>query len=1455
MPRLLGIRFESVGHRDARLDGLHLRLDRGGEPSDSVLWLRNGGGKSSLLNLLFSVVRPSQHDFLGSEAEARVRELTDYVSEGEVGAVCLEWLLDARLGEPRNRLFTCVCLEHRSGTANPLQRMFYALRLDQDSTLELTELPLFDQSGKRLLRGPALRERLLELHGRDGAQVVVTHIQREWEEHLDSFGIDPEVFNYQLKMNRREGAADELFRFNDSKAFVDFLLDMVVKPEVTEEVSRQLSELRQKVLRRPALVAEHAALLRVEGELRPLVELGQRTQRAREALDDAWAEAVSLRQAISASAIERTEQAARAAADEKASAERYAKAADRRNRGSWRIRALEQRLAAVQLEAAEQRADFADEEAKRVDRAARAAVQAKQLQQVRSLERRHAELKAQLEAKLVEHRPLLLRLQQAAASCVSALRVEDSTLEGRSALVERELSALAERLKQLQSEVDAAQRKAGSVEAQAESIQERLQRLDAARSALEVDGLILPNEALVIALGRLEAEREAAEERVVDAEEGAERARELSRAADAEAASEDRLAVAARAESDRLTRALEAAEKEQQELAGSAELQAALGDERPDLGRMGAVVLERLAERGSTLDRERVSLEVELRQAERAQVWLEQQSLLPPSVDAERVQIALKQAGVTAFSGTAYLAENAEPKIAEQRIRAHAALAAGVVVPEDEIAQASAALESAMPQVNAPVAVGSYRELLQPGEERLVIVPPRASFDRNAAIREREQQLELNLGRKQKLAELTRAFDANNALRERLSGFRRRHSPEWFENTRAEQSSRAHQRTAHEEATAGLRAESERHQTRTRELLAVASAAKGEEEAARKKLARLERFKAEGGGDLSVLRARAVELRAELAELSAAIEKGTAARAEAESTREKRQLTRHEIQAGRRSLAAELQEVAPQVGEATGETLPLDVARERFRTLKEQYEAKTAREALHGKLRSLEEQAVESRRTLAKALRDESLSEEEVSAALEQAIGSVGLEDWVSRAQRARGEAQTRLVEAKTALGLAKKQLEAEDRSLKELRAQGRGKTIDEALLQAAEWNEAALREALARESGEVELARGEEAEAAGQRDQARQLKDTAQVEVGRLEGWAKRVGDAIDVARNQPGERPPAKGEGKVLASLAGVEELVDDRLRSLRRATEEAATVREAAGLQLRKLNQFAGDLSQQVLPQVLRDRLLELNLDIALQRAPDHLSDVTQRAVVVQGELTEVDAHRQILSSALLKAAEDGRRVVQKLESSSTFPASVPVWGGEPFIKVKFAQPDAAERNAIGARLVDELVAGAELPSGGKLLKLMVRQLWKELEISILKPESQRRLMYEPVERLRAFSRGEQLTAAILLYCTLARLRARTRGAAQAPTSVLILDNPLGTCSNPALVELQRSMANVHGVQLVYTTGIEDLEALARLPNIVRLRNAHQDVRGRKRVTLEEANSVTPIVAARIAMKDGA
>jgi hypothetical protein len=58
------------------------------------------------------------------------------------------------------------------------------------------------------------------------------------------------------------------------------------------------------------------------------------------------------------------------------------------------------------------------------------------------------------------------------------------------------------------------------------------------------------------------------------------------------------------------------------------------------------------------------------------------------------------------------------------------------------------------------------------------------------------------------------------------------------------------------------------------------------------------------------------------------------------------------------------------------------------------------------------------------------------------------------------------------------------------------------------------------------------------------------------------------------------------------------------------------------------------------------------------------------------------------------------------------------------------------------------------------------------------------------------------------------------------VLLLDNPIGRASRVSFLELQREVARAMGIQLVYTTGVQDLEAVGALPNVIRLRNERVD-----------------------------
>lgn len=237
MPQLLRIHFSSVGHRDARLAPLTIDL-RGadGRPSDSVVWLRNGGGKSSVLNLFFAVFRPNRRDFLGTSHEGRSRRIEDYVQSRDFAIVVTEWTLptpggrtlslfgdEAQVGATRLvGQALCWSGQQRSQDVTKLKQLYFSICTDAELTLE--DLPV-SGLGEPVATLEAFADWLRDAQRRRPArELVVEYQHNRWTEHLEAIGLDPELFGYQVKMNQREGAADELFRFGSSSRFIEFFL-------------------------------------------------------------------------------------------------------------------------------------------------------------------------------------------------------------------------------------------------------------------------------------------------------------------------------------------------------------------------------------------------------------------------------------------------------------------------------------------------------------------------------------------------------------------------------------------------------------------------------------------------------------------------------------------------------------------------------------------------------------------------------------------------------------------------------------------------------------------------------------------------------------------------------------------------------------------------------------------------------------------------------------------------------------------------------------------------------------------------------------------------------------------------------------------------------------------------------------------------------------------------------
>src|SRR5258706_7824896 len=253
MPRIVRVRFLHIGHENARMDDLELRLhDKQGRATDSTIWLRNGGGKSSILNLLFSLILPNRNDFLGGKANQGERKIDHYVYESEPGYVIIEWELDQPpmvFDVPPNRYLTGVAYEKRPGAAEDsgrLNRLFFATRvIDSQPKLTLDGLPIFIDNNEKLRTVAGFKQEWQALGANYAhADPRETESQQVWREILLSIGIDSTLFAYQVEMNRHEGGAEELFKFTETEEFVDFFLKLTLDPQPGASVVQNIETFR-----------------------------------------------------------------------------------------------------------------------------------------------------------------------------------------------------------------------------------------------------------------------------------------------------------------------------------------------------------------------------------------------------------------------------------------------------------------------------------------------------------------------------------------------------------------------------------------------------------------------------------------------------------------------------------------------------------------------------------------------------------------------------------------------------------------------------------------------------------------------------------------------------------------------------------------------------------------------------------------------------------------------------------------------------------------------------------------------------------------------------------------------------------------------------------------------------------------------------------------------------------
>jgi hypothetical protein len=1417
--------MEGVGHPDARFDPLSVDLtDAAGDPADGVLWLENMGGKTSWVSLVFSTLRPARREFLGSIRDQK--RLDDYVRAHDTSHIVIEW---QRLGPPSlfaggaPRLVTGQVMQWRNRRVdrdNPtnLVRRYYGFV--PTAEIGYDALPVRDDGGRRRSLRDYVDALNKALEGVDAMRP--TDNQREWRRWLERRGLDPEVFRYQLLMNADEGAVAEQFQWEDGNSFIRWALPFIVDPRLPEQIAAAVDKVRTRMTQRDPLRLEQEFCDQVAAALESVGAASEECVEVRRQLRGAWERAARLANRLVAGIDVARAEAARAD-------ERAREVADRAREVSAAVdlaarQRAEALIVAADLTCAELDRELAtcQADAAAWQRIVKAWELTEAIVELREVELALAQIEAELESRRAESAPLHRAAEKAGAALARKLtglrdRAREQVAEGERAATAASAGAEAAEVAETNA---AASETAAAMEESAAAT--RLEHLDGDLARAVEAGLLEAGESAATAAARCReradrligeladtaklAERRAAE---VDSAESA------LAAARAEAADAD---LAAR----RAAESLAALERDSAKIAADPELHEAAQQNPFDPWHSPAEVRDRLRTAAEAAAADRLELELGAAVDRRAVAHLEAEALLPPRPDVAAALARLEAAGVAAaYSGWQVLRDTVGAGERAARIAAAPELADGILVRDPADVDRAAAILAEL-DATFPIAVAPIDAMAAATGERVVVPGAPALYSEEDAAAE----LEI---RRDRLAEVDGSIagcrqreDAARAAAARYDAFLAAWPAGHADAIRAANAAAAERRAAaveradeSEQAAEAARAEREQAEVAVRalesEVLAAQGAAANAAERARHEAARPGLIEARDAAARQ--RARFAEQRSaartELRQLRAA---AVAARERARKAESRRQQAAEDLRRFDLMPTADGDEPAD----------PPDVLSRALVEARKALEAARADDVLEAERAG--KSAIRARRQgqidrATTAVRDEAarlLAETEAQTEEQRAAEKESAERELERANQEVGKVGGELDAARA----LREQRQVPERKRAPLPEPPESAADAEAM--AAELGARADR--LAGERAQLVAERdrlGDESRRRG--DDAARLEEAAAElaeELVARESDAGRAWEPISLREALPWRDSIAEAHAERRRAAVELRERGDQLARAEKRRQSALSSVDRAVNSP-----QFA----ELFVGAPLRERLVGDADAVRGANAGQLAAELRRRSLSIERDLAEIEQHRQTLTTMLVGQVRSTLQLLRQLQNQSRLPDGLDEWSGRTYLVIKHAELPA-DPEQLAARIdtvIDQICSPqtSQKTDGLSLLWGGLRAgVASDFQVEILKPHKILRNDRVLVSEIRTFSGGQKITAALVLFAALTRMRElnlhREAIGHGELGATLILDNPIGKASAGTLIEVQRRVARRCGLQLVYTTGVSDLGALGAFTCVVRL-----------------------------------
>ncbi|MEU2287179.1 hypothetical protein ABZ614_35605 [Streptomyces sp. NPDC013178] len=1448
-----------------------------------VLFLENGGGKSVLLKLIFSVMLPGHRNTLGGASSGVLRK---FLLADDCGHVALEWqhvltgecVVVGKVSEWRGRQV--------SNDPRKFAEAWYSFRpgpgltLDNLPVAESTAVrpPVEGQSGaqgrRRTMKG--FRDALTE------AGKAYPHLEVHWEEihdrwieHLGDLGLDPELFRYQREMNADEGEAAGLFAVKKDSDFTDLLLRAVTDTRDTDGLADLVSGFGNKLGRRAELIAERDFTAGSVDLLGRIVEAADTRARARDIHTGAERRTRTLARRLSARGVRERVRAADLAQRVTAAAYAVTHSEGARERSALIAAELAFRHASLALTAAEKSAAAQKRELADARTLHSAWQAAEAVLRHRAAADRVTRVSAAIQEAERDAAPALAARAKAAVDLVRALHAAAESAETLANEEEERSAALQEVSESAYRDSTSAATEAQRARSEIGHLRQRLTEVeqetaeavragwldDSAPDADPARAALAASDAEKTAVAAWDTAREASRRAGEHAREAAsaESRAELTaaRAADAATATQrsyeaERRIAEALASEERLAELLSVTGGSARPIIpqprqGSETADTGLTPE--DLDRYADELRELLDDAVSSAERQLFELRTAAADDSRILGALGDGGLLPPGPDVLATVEFLGEHGIPALPGWRYLAQAVDPADHARVLAARPELVDGVIITDPAShARAREALTDAALLPRSAVAVGTASALLAPTpapdadtgrHQDVFLVPPNpAMHDEHAADEERQALRARATERDEEIRRLAARLGKDRELAARLASWRTgcpagrlvelaeaaREADSFAEEAEAEL---AEARTARAEAD---EAAAEAAQVRDERQEAAQKARRAADA-----LAGLAFRLRERAGWQVKLRELADEATESEARAQACLERARAAdedRRAAQRAADDARRTARALRAERSEIAGAPDDVPEDDADAPNASLP--ALREAYRAASQVYE----KVGVGADLRA-EQARAESDESAARAELDR-LSNK-VRTRAEQLLQSPDGSDGPSRqAAAARAEELVQLLE--TRMSSASEQLgrlrgEAERHAPED--GEAHTELPEELQPRDAEHAQALLRTATAELASRTEaLSQAREAHTE-LLDAHRAAEDAA----GGFDEIAAMLRDLLREHTPEDDQEEPEPYPG----TLEEARQSAAEARRALRGCAADLsaaeAFVREASDVLVRHAN----STRYEQVRTPARQQIRELPASALPEHAQKWADAFAPRLRVLTDELEQLERNRDSIVDRLRGLVESALATLRSAQRLSRLPEGLGEWSGQEFLRIRFEEPDQATLTERLGEVIDEATRAAvkknsDLRRDG--MSLLLRGVAAALQpkgvaVEILKPDAVLRAERVPVGQMGdVFSGGQLLTAAIALYCTMAALRSNDRGRDKhRHAGTLFLDNPIGRANATYLLELQRAVSDALGVQLLYTTGLFDTTALAEFPLVIRLRNDADLRAGLKYISVEE------------------